>query len=119
MTDDDREAEINEEMVLSWLANHGAALDPNGNAIHRQLCRLVEKHGRPAVLAAFEEMAGEATEARQYVFGADNRLNAVPKPPRAARPVDPEAAEIEARSRRERTVLEREKQRRAGLVGVT
>ena len=74
------DAPVTDGDVLSWLSLHHASLEPNGNGLHRKLCRLVEVHGSPAVVRAFDDLLaeGRVTEARQYIFGADDRLNPLP-----------------------------------------
>jgi len=63
--------------VLSYLASVGAAVDPNGNGIHRKVVDLVRRRGAPAVLAALEESHRNDPKAsgRQLVFGAENSLD--------------------------------------------
>lgn len=56
--------------------------------------RLVRKHGFPAVEREFRRIAAEENgmpELRQLVFGADEALNRVPRPPAAATPADRKA----------------------------
>ncbi len=63
--------------VLSYLASVGAAVDPNGNGIHRKVIDLVRRRGVPAVMAAIEESHRNDPKAsgRQLVFGAENSLD--------------------------------------------
>ena len=63
--------------VLSYLASIGAAVDPNGNGIHRKVIDLVRRRGVPAVMAALEESYRNDPKAsgRQLVFGAENSLD--------------------------------------------
>lgn len=68
--------------VLGWLASHGCHVTPNGNGLHQKIGRLVDQHGSELVLATFEAM-GALREARQYVLGADDRLNPLPGPVRS------------------------------------
>ena len=42
-----------ERPVLVWLAEHGVALEPNGNGLHRNLVDLVRRRTSEAVIAAF------------------------------------------------------------------
>jgi len=66
-----------ERPVLVWLAEHGVALEPNGNGLHRNLVDLVRRRTSEAVIAAFGELYREdpAASARQLVFGAANSLD--------------------------------------------
>jgi hypothetical protein len=79
-TSRDEQGPSGETDALAWLATHNATLAPNGNGLHTKVCRLVETHGVPAVIRAFEELAadGRATEPRQYILGADDILNPLP-----------------------------------------
>lgn len=71
------EGEDPEWPVLSYLASIGAAVDPNGNGIHRKVIDLVRRRGVPAVMAALEESYRNDPKAsgRQLVFGAENSLD--------------------------------------------
>lgn len=72
-----------EYSALQWLAQHQATLEPNGNGLHSQLCRLVELHGIRMVLATFEDLARNPANRtpRQYILGADNQLNRIQSAP--------------------------------------
>lgn len=73
----DRARDDPEWPVLSYLASVGAAVDPNGNGIHRKVIDLVRRRGAPAVMAALEESHRNDPKAsgRQLVFGAENSLD--------------------------------------------
>ena len=73
----DRARDDPEWPVLSYLASIGAAVDPNGNGIHRKVIDLVRRRGVPAVMAALEESHRNdpKSSGRQLVFGAENSLD--------------------------------------------
>lgn len=64
---------------VAWLAAHGACLPPTGGGLHGRLVRLSERHGGAAVIEAFERL-GSGLSDRQYVLGAENALEVIPKP---------------------------------------
>ena len=107
------DGETPEGPALSWLAEHGAALAPDGNGLHVKLARLVEIHGAREVVATFETIAPDCTEARQFVLGADNLLNRIPAAPKAP---DSEEQASSRRSDRERASLRAEQARRAAML---
>lgn len=73
----DRASDDPEWPVLSYLASIGAAVDPNGNGIHRKVIDLVRRRGVSAVMATLEESHRNDPKAsgRQLVFGAENALD--------------------------------------------
>ncbi len=93
-----------EVAVLAWLAAHGCHVPPNGNGLHQKIGRLVDQHGAEVVIATFEGLA-PLHEARQYVLGADDQLNPIPKPDshRVAEAEREAAREAAAARRREAT----------------
>ena len=105
--------EAPEGPALAWLASHGAALAPNGSGLHVKLARLIEVHGAAKVVEAFEAIAPECSEARQYVLGADNRLNPIPVAPKV---IDSEEEASRRRSERERASLRAEQARQAAML---
>lgn len=110
------DAEAAEGPALVWLAEHGAALEPNGNGLHRKLCGVVEGHGSPAVIKALEQalLAGARTT-RQFVFALDDLLDPPLSMPREKAP-DPEEQASRRRAERERTALTIERARRAAML---
>lgn len=91
---------VPEAPVLRWLAAHRAAIDPNGNGLHRKICRYVEVHGVEATIAAFEALAaGGATEPRQFILGADDVLSPIPQAPRRPAETDEQRELRETRER--------------------
>jgi len=107
------DGETPEGPALNWLAEHGAALAPDGNGLHVKLTRLVEIHGAREVVATFETIAPDCTEARQFVLGADNLLNRIPAAPKAP---DSEEQASRSRSDQERASLRAEQARRAAML---
>ncbi len=69
--------EAGEVAVLAWLAAAGCHVTPNGNGLHQKIGRMVDQHGAERVVATFEAL-GTLHEARQYILGADDRLNPLP-----------------------------------------
>jgi hypothetical protein len=110
------DAEAPEGPALVWLAEHGAATEPNGNGLHRKLCGVVEGHGSPAVIEALEKasVAGARTT-RQFVFALDDLLDPPLSMPREKAP-DPEEQASRRRAERERAALTIERARRAALL---
>lgn len=108
------DSETPEGPALTWLATHGAALAP-GSRLELKLVRLVQVHGAACVLSTFEAIAleGSMTEARQFVFGADNLLNRIPAAPKAP---DSEEQASRSRSDRERASLRAEQERQAAML---
>ncbi len=65
--------------AIAYLAQHGAYVAATSAGLRTKLTRLIDLHGWPAVRMSFETFAASgATEARQYIHGADNALNPVP-----------------------------------------
>ncbi len=69
-----------EEVAFDWLASHGAGF-PEGNGLYPRLVDLSRRHGAGRVVAMFEELSTESPArltGRQYVLGAENRLDRIP-----------------------------------------
>ena len=69
-----------EDPVLTFLASVGATIPPTGNGFHVRLVKLVDRHGADQVLAAMHLLrdTGQARTDRQFLFGAENALDAIP-----------------------------------------
>lgn len=69
-----------EETAYAWLVAHGAGF-PEGSGTYVHLVDLARRHGAEAVIEVFESFAATATRlmtGRQYVLGAENRLDRIP-----------------------------------------
>jgi hypothetical protein len=113
----DREAP--EGPALAWLATHGAALAPNGGGLHVKLARLVEVHGAAKVVATFEAIAPDCTEARQFVLGADNRLNRIPVAPANGKPETPQERQLRELTERQEARESAKEEARLRAKGAT
>lgn len=60
--------------VLQWLAKERSVSVPEGKAMV-ELARLLDQHGKPAVIAALARQDPSMRDGRQYVFGAMKDLN--------------------------------------------
>jgi hypothetical protein len=71
-----------EHAVLTWLARAGAYVQPNGGPLHRAVMVLVKGHPGSIVIATMAILrSGDppAQTPRQFVYGADNVLNPIPR----------------------------------------
>lgn len=82
--------------VLSWMASAGASLAPNGNGLHVRLVKLVERQGPERVLAAMRELQADGARSdRQFIFGAEERLEPVQRG-KSTKPAGHHAQDLEA-----------------------
>lgn len=75
------EEPTSEDLVLTWLAGHGATIQPNGNGYHRELVTFVGRRGAQAVIRAMEARyaAGDRSVA-QLLYGAMNDAEPIHRP---------------------------------------